>query len=54
MRFLFCLLLISRSAAAQTDVTLQTKLVELPPLSFYKKLMEEMYGIKDHPDIELN
>lgn len=26
----------------------------IPPLDFYKRLMEESYGIKDHPDIELN
>ena len=23
----------------------------MPPLKFYKKLLEEMYGVKDHPDI---
>ncbi|GIU04584.1 hypothetical protein TUM4261_04960 [Shewanella sp. c952] len=28
--------------------------MNMPPLEFYKKLMEEMYGIKDHPEIELN
>lgn len=26
----------------------------MPPLDFYKRLIEESYGIKDHPDIELN
>ncbi|WP_330959334.1 DUF6624 domain-containing protein [Photobacterium sp. 53610] len=26
----------------------------MPPLEFYKKLLEEMYGLKDHPDIDLN
>ena len=28
--------------------------MNMPPLAFYKKLMEEMYGIKDHPEIDLN
>ncbi|MCL1035670.1 hypothetical protein L2750_00660 [Shewanella submarina] len=28
--------------------------MKMPPLDFYLKLMEEMYGIKDHPEIELN
>ena len=28
--------------------------MNMPPLEFYKKLMEEMYGIKDHPEIDLN
>ncbi|MCF7516524.1 hypothetical protein L3V43_23365 [Pseudoalteromonas sp. L23] len=28
--------------------------MNMPPLEFYKKIMEEMYGIKDHPEIELN
>lgn len=28
--------------------------MKMPPLDFYKKLMEEMYGIKDHPEIDLN
>lgn len=28
--------------------------MKMPPLSFYKRLLEEMYGIKDHPDIDLN
>ena len=28
--------------------------MNMPPLEFYRKLMEEMYGIKDHPEIELN
>ncbi|MBO2562188.1 hypothetical protein I6M33_16525 [Shewanella algae] len=28
--------------------------MKLPPLDFYKKLLEEMYGIKDHPEIDLN
>lgn len=30
------------------------KKMKMPPLAFYKKLMEEAYGLKDHPDIELN
>ena len=28
--------------------------MKMPPLAFYKKMMEEAYGIKDHPDIDLN
>ncbi|MBU2428517.1 MAG: hypothetical protein KKA56_16690 [Gammaproteobacteria bacterium] len=28
--------------------------MKMPPLEFYKKLMEEMYDIKDHPEIDLN
>lgn len=28
--------------------------MKMPPLAFYKKLMEKMYGIKDHPEIDLN
>lgn len=28
--------------------------MNMPPLEFYRKLMEEMYGIKDHAEIELN
>lgn len=28
--------------------------MKMPPLDFYLKLMEEMYGIKDHPEIDLN
>lgn len=26
----------------------------MPPLEYYKKLLEKMYGIKDHPEIDLN
>ena len=28
--------------------------MNLPPMAFYKKLLEEMYGIKEHPEIDLN
>ena len=28
--------------------------IKLPPLSFYKKILEEMHGLKDHPEIDLN
>ncbi|MCL1059146.1 hypothetical protein L2729_14290 [Shewanella gelidimarina] len=28
--------------------------MKMPPLDLYLKLMEEMYGIKDHPEIDLN
>lgn len=28
--------------------------MKMPPLDFYLKLMEEMYGIKDHPEIDLD
>jgi len=28
--------------------------LKLPPLGYYKKVLEELYGIKDHPDIEMN
>lgn len=28
--------------------------MKMPPLNFYLKLMEEMYGIKDHPEININ
>jgi len=28
--------------------------MKMPPLAFYKKVMEEAYGIKDHPDIDLD
>ena len=28
--------------------------MKMPPLDFYLKLLEEMYGIKDHPEIDLN
>ncbi|ABZ77200.1 conserved hypothetical protein [Shewanella halifaxensis HAW-EB4] len=28
--------------------------LKMPPLEFYIKFMEEAYGLKDHPEIELN
>jgi len=28
--------------------------MKMPPLAFYKKMMEEFYGIKNYPDIKLN
>ncbi|KDM91661.1 DUF6624 domain-containing protein [Photobacterium galatheae] len=28
--------------------------MEIPPLEFYQKLLEEMYGIKDYPEIDLS
>nr|WP_206099414.1 DUF6624 domain-containing protein [Rheinheimera riviphila] len=28
--------------------------MKMPPLEFYRKLLEEMYGITDHPEIDLN
>jgi len=28
--------------------------MKMPPLAFYKKILEKAYGIKDHPEIELN
>ena len=28
--------------------------MKMPPLDFYKKLLEKMYGFKEHPEIELN
>ncbi len=28
--------------------------MNLPPMDFYKKLLEEMYGLKEHPEIDLN
>jgi hypothetical protein len=30
------------------------KEMKMPPLAFYKRMVEEMYGIKDYPDIDLN
>ena len=28
--------------------------MKMPPLDYYKRILEELHGIKDHPDIELN
>lgn len=28
--------------------------MKMPPLRVYKRLLEKMYGIKDHPDVDLN
>lgn len=38
----------------EANVDKRRKKMNMPPLEFYRKLMEEMYGIKDHPEIELN
>ncbi|MCP4325107.1 MAG: hypothetical protein GY787_25325 [Alteromonadales bacterium] len=38
----------------EANVDKRRKIMNMPPLDFYLKLMEEMYGIKDHPEIDLN
>ncbi|WP_299802069.1 DUF6624 domain-containing protein [uncultured Shewanella sp.] len=38
----------------ETNVDTRRAEMQMPPLAFYLKLMEEMYGITDHPEIELN
>lgn len=38
----------------EANVDKRRKKMNMPPLEFYRKLVEEMYGIKDHPEIELN
>lgn len=38
----------------EANVDKRRKKMNMPPLEFYRKLVEEMYGIKDHPEIGLN
>ncbi|GIU16389.1 hypothetical protein TUM4261_34840 [Shewanella sp. c952] len=38
----------------EANVDKRRKKMNMPSLKFYRKVMEKMYGIKDHPDIELN
>ena len=45
---------IFKSIENQEEVDDRRAEMGMPPLDFYKRLMEESYGIKDHPDIELN
>nr|WP_228371070.1 DUF6624 domain-containing protein [Shewanella piezotolerans] len=37
----------------EANVDKRRKKMNMPPLGLYLKLMEEMYGIKDHPEIDL-
>nr|WP_237162561.1 DUF6624 domain-containing protein [Shewanella halifaxensis] len=38
----------------EANVDKRRENMKMPPLDFYLKLMEEMYGIKDHPEIDIN
>ncbi|WP_196138954.1 DUF6624 domain-containing protein [Aliikangiella sp. G2MR2-5] len=38
----------------EANVDKRRKAMGMPPLAFYKKILEEAYGLKDHPDVELN
>ena len=37
----------------EKDVDERRAKMQMPPLDFYKKMMEEIHGIKDHPEIDL-
>jgi hypothetical protein len=38
----------------ETNVDKRREEMKMPPLDFYLKIMEKMYGIKEHPEIDLN
>ena len=38
----------------EVNVDKRLEEMKMPPLDFYLKIMEKMYGIKDHPEIDLN
>ncbi|MGY0583416.1 MAG: DUF6624 domain-containing protein [Paraglaciecola chathamensis] len=38
----------------EANVDKRRKEMKMPPLDFYLKIMEKMYGIKEHPEIDLN
>ena len=38
----------------ETNVDKRREKMKMLPLDFYLKIMEKMYGIKDHPEIDLN
>ena len=38
----------------EKNVDERRKKIDLPELSFYLKILEESYGVKDHPDVDLN
>ncbi|WP_024595308.1 MULTISPECIES: DUF6624 domain-containing protein [unclassified Pseudoalteromonas] len=38
----------------ETNVDMRRKEMNMPSLDFYLKIMEKMYGIKEHPEIVLN
>jgi len=38
----------------EANVDKRREKMKMPSQDFYQKLMEEMYGIKDHPEIDLN
>ena len=38
----------------EVNVDKRREEMKMPPLDFYLKIMEKMYGIKDHPEIDLN
>lgn len=46
--------IVFKSIEDEASVDKRRREMKLPPLNFYRKLMEEINGIKDHPDIELN
>ncbi|WP_231617008.1 DUF6624 domain-containing protein [Pseudoalteromonas sp. SWXJZ10B] len=38
----------------ETNVDKLREEMKMPSLDFYLKIMEKMYGIKEHPEIDLN
>ena len=38
----------------ETNVDIRREEMNMPSLDFYLKIMEKMYGIKEHPEIDLN
>ncbi|MEI8619004.1 hypothetical protein P4S63_23730 [Pseudoalteromonas sp. B193] len=38
----------------ETNVDIRREEMNMPSLDFYLKIMEKMYGIKEHPEIVLN
>ena len=38
----------------ETNVDKRREEMKMPSLDFYLKIMEKMYGIKEHPEIDLN
>ncbi|MEI8653126.1 hypothetical protein P4S57_10595 [Pseudoalteromonas sp. Hal273] len=38
----------------ETNVEIRREEMNMPSLDFYLKIMEKMYGIKEHPEIDLN
>lgn len=38
----------------ETNVDKRREKMKMPPLDLYLKIMEKVYGIKEHPEIDLN